>query len=662
MPARFLTTLNPAPDGFAATSLVERELMCGTLVLLVSRVEEVTFALPGAAERLRGLVVTVGDSWRWRRLGTVLWHLEIPDLAEARDRLAGCLDVVEQAIASAALARSRDLELAGTRADLAATRSDYDVSVRRLAERVAEVVALNENLRESEERFRALVEASSDWIWEMNEHAIYTYSSPRVRDLLGYEPHAMLGRSFFELMPDYEIARVSPLYEAAARERRPFIALENVNRHRDGRMIVLETSAVPILDAQGRWKGYRGIDRDISRRRQDEQQRLDLERRILHAQKLESLGVLAGGIAHDFNNLLVAILGNAELAMIEMAPLAPGRDAVQDVRRAAIRASELTNQLLAYSGKGRFVIEDVDVSAVVSEMVRLLEVSVSKRARLVCDLAGGLPAVEADAAQLRQVVMNLVTNASEAIETTERDGTITLCVRELVIEPAGLPGVAIGEDQPAGRYVELAVTDTGCGMTPEVRDRLFDPFFTTKFFGRGLGLAAVQGIVRGHQGVLAITSAPDRGTGIRVLLPVAPGASSEAGDTSATAMPGWRGAGTALVIEDDDTVREVAARILTHLGYGVLAAENGQRGIDLFRARADEIAVVLLDLSMPVMDGEQTYRELRRLRSDVRVILVSGYDELEATRRFAGAGLAGFVKKPYTIEDLTAVLRRALGA
>jgi len=663
MAARFLTTLSPAPAGFATTTLAKRDLLSGTLVLLAARLEDVLGAFPGADARVRGIVLTLGADRAWRRAGPTLWHLQVPpgDLAGVRWLLAGFMDVVEEAIDAAARTRSRDLELARTRADLVALRRDYNATVSRLGERVADVETLNESLRESEERFRALVEASSDWIWAMDERAVYTYSSPRVSDLLGYAPHEMLGRGFFDLMPPEEAARVMPLYEAAAQARRPFVALENVNRHRNGRLVVLETSAVPILDAQGGWHGYRGIDRDITGRKRDEEERLDLERRVLHAQKLESLGILAGGIAHDFNNLLVAILGNAELALLEMPPQAAGRDAVFDVRRAAIRASELTNQMLAYSGKGRFVVEDVDLSAMVREMVRLLEVSVCKRARLRCELTDQLPAIEADAAQLRQVVMNLVTNASEAIESTDRDGTITLRTREAAVVPADLSGVEIGEDLPAGRFVELAVTDTGCGMTPEVRARLFDPFFTTKFFGRGLGLAAVQGIVRGHGGVLAIDSEPDRGSCIRVLWPVSAGAAQRRVEPVVAARPDWQGSGTVLVVDDDEAVRGIAARILAHLGFAVLTAENGARGIDEFRAHAPEIAFVLLDLTMPAMDGEQTFRELRRSHPDVQVILASGYNEQDATSRFAGAGLAGFVKKPYTIEGLATVIRRAVG-
>jgi signal transduction histidine kinase len=422
----------------------------------------------------------------------------------------------------------------------------------------------------------------------------------------------------------------------------------------------MESSAVPVFDRLGAFRGYRGIDRDISGRKRAEAERLHLERRVLHAQKLESLGVLAGGIAHDFNNLLVAILGNAELAMLEMAAGAPGREAVEGIRQAAVRASELTNQMLAYSGKGRFVVEPIELGALVRETARLLEVSVVKRAHLQYELAERLPTVDVDAAQLRQVVMNLVTNASEAIESREGDGVIILRTSLVHVDEGGVAGAAPDEDLPAGRYVALDVADDGCGMTQEVKERLFDPFFTTKFQGRGLGLAAVQGIVRGHGGTLTIASEAGRGTCIRMVLPVGTRSIGVTTGSPAPALQLLQGTGTVLLIDDDGAVRMIAARILERMGFTVVTAENGAAGLDVFRAHAAEIVFVLLDLTMPVMGGEQTFAELRRLHPGVRVILASGYNEQEAISHFAGAGLAGFIKKPFTIEGLSAVIRATL--
>ncbi len=662
MTTRLLTTLSPVPRGFAAAALTKKELLTGNVVLLVRSLDEVAGAIPDFMTRVRGFVVELSDAYRWRQLGPALWHLTLPDasLDHAADLCAGLVGVLEEGVAAAARAQVREIDLARARADLATTRRDYNESVARLGDRVAEVVALNESLRESEERFRALVETSSDWIWETDAADVYTYSSPRILGLLGYDPAEVVGRRPSDFVLPQDADRLRDTFAEYVRERRPISGLEKDVRHRDGRLVTVETSAVPIVDVQGRFRGYRGIDRDITGRKQAEEERLQLERRILHAQKLESLGVLAGGIAHDFNNLLVAMLGNAELAMLEMAPTAPGREAVEDIRQAALRAAELTNQMLAYSGKGRFVVEAVDLGALVRETARLLEVSVGKRAHLQYEFGERLPTVDADAAQLRQVVMNLVTNASEAIESREGDGVIVLRTSLVQVDDQGVLGAAPSEDLPPGVYVALDVADTGCGMTEEVKARLFDPFFTTKFQGRGLGLAAVQGIVRGHGGTLTIESQPGRGTCIRVVLPVGrrkAGPSSPLGVATARI---WQGTGTVLVIDDDGAVRMIASRILERMGFTVLTAENGAVGLDIFRARKDEIVFVLLDLTMPVMGGEQAFAELRRLRSDVRVVLASGYNEQDATNRFAGAGLAGFIKKPFTIEGLGAVIRATL--
>ncbi len=662
MIARCLTTLSPVPRGFAPASLAKKELLSGSVVLLVGSLDEVAGAIPGFENRVRGFVVELSDAYRWRQLGPALWHLTLPadDLDHAAALCGGLVAVLEEGVVAAERALVRDIDLARARADLAATRRDYNESVARLGDRVAEVVSLNESLQESEERFRALVETSSDWIWETDAEGVYTYCSPRILALLGYEPAEVVGRRPSDFAAPQDAVALREAHADFVRERRPISGLEKVVRHRDGRLVTVETSAVPIVDTQGAFRGYRGIDRDITGRKQAEEERLHLERRVLHAQKLESLGVLAGGIAHDFNNLLVAILGNAELAMLEMSADAPGRDAVADVRQAALRASELTNQMLAYSGKGRFVVEPVDLGALVRETARLLEVSVGKQARLQYELGDRLPTVDADAAQLRQVVMNLVTNASEAIESRGGDGLIVLRTSLVHVDGVGVPGVAPDEDLPPGAYVALDVADTGCGMTEEVKARLFDPFFTTKFQGRGLGLAAVQGIVRGHGGTLTIESEPGRGTCIRVVLPVGTRSTGPASPTAAAASRLWQGSGTVLVIDDDGAVRIIASRILERMGFTVLTAENGAVGLDLFRERVAEIVFVLLDLTMPVMGGEQAFVELRRLRSDVRVILASGYNEQDATNRFAGAGLAGFIKKPFTIEGLSDVIRATL--
>ena len=369
---------------------------------------------------------------------------------------------------------------------------------------------------------------------------------------------------------------------------------------------------------------------------------------------------MAGGIAHDFNNLLVSILGNADLALMEMSALSPARKSTEEIKKAAIRASELTNQMLAYSGKGRFIIKAINLNELVEEMAHLLEVSLSKKTVLKYDFADNLPAVEADPAQLRQVVMNLITNAADAIG--DKSGVITVSTGVMEADEAYLTTTYLDEALPPGYYTYLEVSDTGCGMDEDIRVKLFDPFFTTKFAGRGLGLAAVLGIIRGHQGAIKVYSEPGRGTAVKVLLPCSNVPIEPEKELGIEVLDDWKASGTVLFIDDEETVRNVTKIMLEKCGLDVITAEDGRKGIEAYSENADKIDLVLLDMTMPHMDGEETFRELRKIHKDVRVILCSGYSEQDATTRFAGKGLADFVQKPFRIEILLEKIRGALGS
>jgi len=395
----------------------------------------------------------------------------------------------------------------------------------------------------------------------------------------------------------------------------------------------------------------------IERKHSDEE-RARLEAQVQHAQKLESLGILAGGIAHDFNNLLTGILGYADLTLMRLSEDSPIRGGLEEIKGAAERAAELSRQMLAYSGKGSFVIEPININDVVTEMGNLLEVTMSKRARLEYNLAHDLPLVVADTTQVRQVIMNLITNAAEAL--CDGEGVISLTSGVEECDRAFLSQCYIDEQLPEGQYVFLAISDTGCGMEPETQSRIFDPFFTTKFTGRGLGLAATLGIVRGHKGTIQVESEPGRGTAFRVLLPVADE------DVQSVAKPvaeleDWNGSGTVLLVDDEATVRDVGSRMLEEAGLTVVTAADGLEALEVFEERADEIGCVVLDLTMPRMSGEETLRELQRIRTDVRVVLSSGYSEQEVIGRFEGRGIVGFVQKPYLVSRLVSQVGRAMG-
>jgi PAS domain S-box-containing protein len=397
---------------------------------------------------------------------------------------------------------------------------------------------------------------------------------------------------------------------------------------------------------------------DITERKRAEEQRLQLERQIQRTQKLESLGVLAGGIAHDFNNLLTIILGNASLALEELPPASPARDSLEAIEKTSLRAAELCRQMLAYSGKGRFIIENIQLGDLIGDMLSLLKTSVSKKAVLNLHLNESLPVLRGDPSQIRQIVMNLVINASEALG--ERAGAIAISTGAMECSREYLAEAYFDENPTAGLYVWLQVSDTGCGMDPETQRRMFEPFFTTKFTGRGLGLSAVLGIVRGHQGALKVYSEPGKGTTLKVLFPAVrrePPALAGAGEVRPV---DWCGAGTILLVDDEESVRTLGSRMLERSGFQALTAADGREALEIYRARRGEIALVLLDLTMPDLDGEETFRELRRIDPDVRVVMSSGYTESEITPRFAGKRLTGFLQKPYTLTALMDCLRGSL--
>jgi CheY-like chemotaxis protein/two-component sensor histidine kinase len=374
--------------------------------------------------------------------------------------------------------------------------------------------------------------------------------------------------------------------------------------------------------------------------------------------KLESVGVLAGGIAHDFNNILVGVLGNASLAMDHVPPGSHLASRLADIVNAAERAAQLTRQLLAYAGKGRFVIELLDLSQQVREISGLLQISMPRTVQLRLELAEGLPCIEADAAQIQQVVMNLVINGAEAIPEG-RTGVVLITTGVQEVDDAYIQTTVAGSDLKQGRYVTLEVHDTGIGIAPDVVSRIFDPFFTTKFTGRGLGLAAVRGIVKGHSGAMKVYSTPGQGTTFKLLFPASRKEEQRRFEkVSEQAAP--KGTGTVLVIDDEEIVRRTAQATLERFGYEVVVAEDGRQGLDAFRRLADRVDVILLDMTMPVMSGEETFRELRIIRPDIKVILSSGYNEVEAIRHFTGKGLAGFVQKPYTSARLAEAVRSVL--
>ncbi len=544
--------------------------------------------------------------------------------------------------------------------------NDLDL-LRNLADEAAPSVRrtlVEDELRASEERLRALIDATPDLIVFKDGLGRWLVSNEKTLDTIGLKEKDYQGKTDAELIdlsPEFReyFERCLAEDEKAWESGEPYRNDLSVPS-KEGKAIIYDTFRIPLLYEDGRRKGLVLIGRDITERKQAQEERHKLELQVQQAQKLESLGVLAGGIAHDFNNLLVAILGHAGLALDEVASESPARPSLYEIEHAAKRAADLCRQMLAYSGRGRFLIEPVNLNRIIEEMTELLSVSITKRASLKYNLAEELPLIEADVTQIRQVVMNLITNASEAIGD-EKSGIISLTTGSMNCDREYLESASYHEDLKEGRYVYLEISDTGQGMDSETREKIFDPFFTTKSTGRGLGMAAVLGIVRSHNGAIRIYTEKGRGSSFKILMPALEAgaeASASAGKRTEE-TPGGDG-NVILVVDDEPSVRLLTEKVLERAGFRVVTAASGEEGLELFREHQDEVICVLLDLTMPGISGEETFREIRRIRKDTRVVLMSGYSEEEVGQRFTGKGLAGFIQKPYQRPDLLAKIHGAL--
>jgi PAS domain S-box-containing protein len=504
-------------------------------------------------------------------------------------------------------------------------------------------------LRESEERFRNMANTAPVMIWVTDSDKLGTFFNKRWLEFRGRTMEQELGLGWAEGVHPDDVEAFMATYSSAFKMRSEFQTEKRLCRA-DGEYRSLLCTGVPRFTESGVFAGYVGCSIDITELRRTQEQ-------ALATQKLESVGVLAGGIAHDFNNLLGSILADSELLLGDLACDSPARDGIQRIQAVAVRAAEIVRELMAYAGQENTVLEPVDISKLVGEMLQLMKVSISKRALLQVDLPEKLPAVRANAAQMRQVIMNLITNASEALG--DREGVISVTMG---LVPSGRESFA--DRAPSlshGGCIRLEVSDTGCGMTEEIQARIFDPFFTTKFAGRGLGLASVQGIIRRHNGVINVVSAPGGGSRFEIVLPCtdqpAVGAPSIA--VPASAEEPERVAGTVLVVEDEDSLRVAVSKALRKQGFSVIEAGDGRTGVDLFLANEPDIGAVLLDMTLPGMKGPEVFAELRRIRPGVKIVLTTAYSQEMVSANLGGQQPWAFIRKPYQIRELVNLLRDA---
>jgi PAS domain S-box-containing protein len=640
----------PAPLRSYTVSLFSLIVVTALAYPVLNSMPRGSRGLPGTVITLLYLLILLGSSWMGYGAGILTWTLMIfalprfmptaqrqpPDLVRF-----GLLLLVSILISAlGASLRRREAELVQAADDLE-KRVDQRTQEATRAAREAREYA--ESLREQAQ----LLDMARDGILSLDWDGTIRFWNRGAELMYGWTRQEAIGRISHDLLKTEFPEPLAGIEDKVATAGRWEGDL--VHTHKNGSTLKVSSRWAIRRAGEGQTSGILEINTDVTDRRRTEEQ-------LRHTQKLESLGVLAGGVAHDFNNLLTGILGNSSLAMDNVGPNHPNRLLIEEVMKAAERAAELTRQLLAYAGKGRFVMRTIDLSDLVREISGLVQTSFPKYAQLRLQLGDDLPGIDADPGQLQQIVMNLVINGSEAIAPEGGSVLVRTGVQEVDAHYISTMSSA-GELLKPGRYVALEVHDTGAGMSVETLSKIFDPFFTTKFAGRGLGLSAVLGIVRAHYGALKVYSKLGQGTTFKVLFP----ASVHPVATQAqSAKRNLDGAGTVLVVDDEEIVRMTAKHTLERFGYHTVMANDGAEALEAYRSHSGKIGLVLLDLTMPVMNGEETLRHLQAANPKVKVLLSSGYNEVEAVQRFAGKGLAGFIQKPYTAAGLAEKVKEVL--
>ncbi len=519
---------------------------------------------------------------------------------------------------------------------------------------------MEEMLRASEAQYRFLAEHANDFISLHDPSGRYVYASPSAFEMAGIRPEVMMSCPLSAFIHPDDISDVMLENGRLAEGRVRSVTHHYRMRRRDGSHFDVE-SVASAISGDGEQAGrILRVTRDISERKQ-------MERRLFESRKLETIGMLAGGVAHEFNNLLVGINGSVEMLSLLLTGNHEVATYLDMISRMGNRAVELTHQLLAYARQGKYSPVPLSLNKVVGDNIPVLKTSLAPTVDLAVVLAEGLPPVMGDIAQVKQVVMSLCLNAAEAMP-----GGGTLSIRTRVEEgaPAVRAGAALKKSRRSGHAVEgpcvvLEVSDNGCGMDEKTLERIFEPFFSTKFVGRGMGLAAVRGIIDSHQGEIAVESEPGAGTRFTVRLPVLQVCVLDAQEAQATtAVPvdqNHCGRGLVLVADDEQDVRMVVRAMLESLGYEVLEAADGADAVELFRARHADIALVLLDLMMPRMTGDQAFAEMRRIDPAVKALLASGYDESGRVGEIVSGGFGGFLQKPFRRGELGRKIVSVLG-
>jgi PAS domain S-box-containing protein len=536
---------------------------------------------------------------------------------------------------------------------------DRHGSIVRLVESFWDITArkaVEAALEESESRFRALVETTSDWVWECDAQGRFIYCSPLCKTIYGYNAHELMGRSLFELLtlPE-EIAEKQALFEQCVENKRGFHNMEHCSLTKEGQSIQIESSGMPVTDSSGNVTGFRGIDRDITKRKIREKERRELEAQYRQSQKLEALGTLAGGIAHDLNNVLTPILGCAQISRLKLGSDNAIHSNLKTIEESVERAADLIHQILAFSRKQVMSTKPLDLTLLIKSFAAMLRRLIREDIQLTFELEKDLWLIEADKNQMEQILINLVVNARDAVE---EGGEMVINTANQVITKHD--SVQVDHQLVPGPYVVMSVRDNGQGMDAETLGRIYDPFFTTKEVGKGtgLGLSTVYGIVKQHGGEILVDTSPGKGTRFDIYFKKTEQSVETGEETEFQEVSG--GKETILLVEDNAEVRNMAKSSLSHYGYRVLEAVNGIEAHKLFKELDGCIDLVFTDVVMPGMGGQSLAETLRNHKPDLPVLFMSGHPFEVNTKALAGIHGNEFIQKPFKPVDMAHAVRRII--
>ncbi len=524
----------------------------------------------------------------------------------------------------------------------------------RLKTEVAEHQRAEEELKASENRFRDISQSMADWIWEIDENSQYTYVSDSVKKVLGYSAAELIGKQPFDLLPEEDKDTKEQIFNELISKSKPIVDFENWNLSEDGTWVCLITNGVPILDKDGAVKGYRGVNKDITKQKNLEKERTAIESRLHQAQKMEAIGVLAGGIAHDFNNILFPIIGYTEMLMEDISKDSPFREDLEGIYKAALRARDLVQQILAFAHQDENDMMAMKLQPVIKEALKLIRATIPTTISISHNLQPDCDTVKAAPTQIHQIIMNLATNAYHAMQVAGGELKVSLKEIELSqydrIDPHLAPGV----------YACLAVADTGTGMDKQLTQKIFDPFFTTKKKGKGtgLGLSVVHNIVKSMNGAVKVYSEPGQGSEFHVYLPIV----ADEFNTKASRIdePVQRGTESVLLVDDEKSIIVMVGFALERLGYQVHSNTSSIEAFEAFKTCPDKYDIVITDMAMPKMSGEKLAVELINIRPDVPILLCTGFSEAMTEKKILDLGVRGVLLKPVMIKDLAKKIREVL--